>query len=73
MKHAMLGASQRFALGFSILGFCSLLLVFSASPAIGEHDRPQCAFCRRIAFLSGARVEVQRSPNFYLSAPASSW
>jgi 1-acyl-sn-glycerol-3-phosphate acyltransferase len=29
-----------------------------------KHDWPQRAFCRAIAFLSGARVEVRRAPGF---------
>jgi 1-acyl-sn-glycerol-3-phosphate acyltransferase len=51
----------------------SLLHFFVAAPALvflnifldmRKHDWLQRAFCRRIAFLSGARVKVCRSPRF---------
>jgi 1-acyl-sn-glycerol-3-phosphate acyltransferase len=51
----------------------TLLHFFTAAPALvflaifldpRKHDWLQRTFCRRIAFLSGARVEVQRAPGF---------
>jgi 1-acyl-sn-glycerol-3-phosphate acyltransferase len=67
MKHAML------VLRSALLWVLSILHFFVAAPVLvflgifldpRKHDWLQRAFCRRIAFLSGARVEVQRSPNF---------
>jgi len=51
----------------------TLLHFFTAAPALvflaifldpRKHDWLQRAFCRRIAFLSGARVEVRLAPGF---------
>ena len=67
MKHAML------VLRSAVLWALSILHFFVAVPVLvflgifldpRKHDWLQRAFCRRIAFLSGVRVEVQRSPNF---------
>jgi len=61
MKHALLVLRGTFLWVLSILHF------FVAAPTLvliaifldpREHDWLQRAFCRRIAFLSGARVEV---------------
>ena len=61
------------ALRSASLWFLSLLHFFIAAPTLvllgifldpRKHDWLQRAFCRRIAFLSGARVEVRRSPGF---------
>ena len=61
------------ALRSASLWFLSLLHFFTAAPTLvflgifldpRKHDWLQRAFCRRIAFLSGARVEVRRSPGF---------
>jgi 1-acyl-sn-glycerol-3-phosphate acyltransferase len=57
----------------AMLWVLTLLHFFIAAPALvflaifldpRKHDWLQRAFCRRIAFLSGARVEVQRAPGF---------
>jgi len=67
MKHALL------VLRSAVLWALSMLHFFVAAPVLvflgifldpRKHDWLQRAFCRRIAFLSGVRVEVQRSPNF---------
>jgi 1-acyl-sn-glycerol-3-phosphate acyltransferase len=67
MKHALL------VLRSAILWVLSILHFFIAAPILvllgvfldpRKHDWLQRAFCRRIAFLSGARVKVQRSPGF---------
>jgi 1-acyl-sn-glycerol-3-phosphate acyltransferase len=61
------------ALRSAILWILSLMHFFIAAPALvflnifldmRKHDWLQRAFCRRIAFLSGARVKVVRSPGF---------
>ena len=61
------------ALRSASLWFLSLLHFFIAAPTLvllgifldpRKHDWLQRAFCRRIAFLSGARVEVRRSLGF---------
>ncbi len=61
------------ALRSAFLWFLSVLHFFIAAPTLvflgvfldpRKHDWLQRAFCRRIAFLSGARVEVRRSPGF---------
>jgi 1-acyl-sn-glycerol-3-phosphate acyltransferase len=62
-----------FALRSAILWFLSALHFFIAAPMLvflnifldmRKHDWLQRGFCRRIAYLSGARVEVRRSPGF---------
>jgi 1-acyl-sn-glycerol-3-phosphate acyltransferase len=67
MKRALL------VLRSTILWVVTLLHFFTAAPTLvflgifldpRKHDWLQRAFCRRIAFLSGTRVEVQRSPGF---------
>jgi 1-acyl-sn-glycerol-3-phosphate acyltransferase len=67
MKRALL------ALRSAMLWILSLVHFFIAAPALvflnifldmRKHDWLQRAFCRRIAYLSGARVQVVRSPNF---------
>jgi 1-acyl-sn-glycerol-3-phosphate acyltransferase len=67
MKRALL------ALRSAILWILSFLHFFIAAPALvflnifldmRKHDWLQRAFCRRIAFLSGARVKVCLSPGF---------
>ncbi len=67
MKRALL------ALRSALLWILSLLHFFIFAPALvflnifldmRKHDWLQRAFCRRIAFLSGARVRVRRSPGF---------
>jgi 1-acyl-sn-glycerol-3-phosphate acyltransferase len=61
------------ALRSAILWVLSFVHFFIAAPFLvflnifldmRKHDWLQRAFCRRIAFLSGARVKVVRSPNF---------
>jgi 1-acyl-sn-glycerol-3-phosphate acyltransferase len=61
------------ALRSSLLWVFSILHFFIAAPTLvflgifldpRKHDWLQRAFCRRIAFLSGARVEVRCSPGF---------
>jgi 1-acyl-sn-glycerol-3-phosphate acyltransferase len=56
-----------------VLWVVTLLHFFIAAPVLvflaifldpRKHDWLQRAFCRRIAFLSGAQVEVQRAPGF---------
>jgi hypothetical protein len=58
-----------FAVRSAILWALSLLHFFVAAPALvflnifldmRKHDWLQRSFCRRIAFLSGARVKVRR-------------
>jgi 1-acyl-sn-glycerol-3-phosphate acyltransferase len=67
MKRALL------ALRSAFLWFLSILHFFIAAPTLvflaifldpRKHDWLQRGFCRRIAFFSGARVEVRRSPGF---------
>jgi 1-acyl-sn-glycerol-3-phosphate acyltransferase len=67
MKRALL------ALRSALLWFLSVLHFFIAAPSLvllgifldpRKHDWLQRGFCRRVAFLSGARVEVRRSPGF---------
>jgi 1-acyl-sn-glycerol-3-phosphate acyltransferase len=62
-----------FALRSALLWFLSILHFFFVAPTLvllgifldsRKHDWLQRGFCRRIAFLSGARVEVRRSPGF---------
>src|SRR5256886_17314494 len=57
----------------AILWFLSILHFFIVAPMLvvlgifldaRKHDWLQRTFCRRIAFLSGARVEVVRSAGF---------
>jgi 1-acyl-sn-glycerol-3-phosphate acyltransferase len=57
----------------AILWAASLVHFFIAAPTLvflgifldpRKHDWLQRSFCRRIVFLSGARVQVQRSPGF---------
>ena len=61
------------AMRSAILWILSLIHFFIAAPVLvflnvfldmRKHDWLQRAFCRRIAFLSGARVQVVRSPGF---------
>jgi 1-acyl-sn-glycerol-3-phosphate acyltransferase len=61
------------ALRSAFLWFLSILHFFIAAPTLvflgifldpRKHDWLQRDFCRRIAFFSGARVEVRRSPGF---------
>src|SRR5712671_1678745 len=67
MKRALL------ALRSALLWILSLLHFFIFAPALvflnifldmRKHDWLQRAFCRRIAFLSGARVQARRSSGF---------
>src|SRR4029077_11937948 len=62
-----------FALRSALLWILTLVHFFIAAPFLvflnifldmRKHDWLQRAFCRRIAFLSGARVKVIRSPGF---------
>jgi 1-acyl-sn-glycerol-3-phosphate acyltransferase len=67
MKGALLALRSVFLWSLSILHFfiAAPTLVFLAiflDPR--KHDWLQRDFCRRIAFFSGARVEVRRSPGF---------
>jgi 1-acyl-sn-glycerol-3-phosphate acyltransferase len=57
----------------AFLWFVSILHFFLAAPTlvflgifldIRKHDWLQRSFCRRIAFLSGVRVKIHRSPGF---------
>jgi 1-acyl-sn-glycerol-3-phosphate acyltransferase len=57
----------------AFLWFISILHFFLAAPTlvflgifldIRKHDWLQRSFCRRIAFLSGVRVKIHRSPGF---------
>jgi len=61
------------ALRSAFLWFLSVLHFFTAAPTLvflgifldsRKHDWLQRGFCRRIAFFSGTRVEVRRSPGF---------
>jgi 1-acyl-sn-glycerol-3-phosphate acyltransferase len=61
------------ALRSALLWFISCLHFFIAAPSLvflgifldmRKHDWLQRSFCRRIAFFSGARIEVHRSPGF---------
>ena len=67
MKRALLAARS------AVLWILSFLHFFVAAPTLvflnifldmRKHDWLQRAFCRRIAFLSGARVQISRSPGF---------
>jgi 1-acyl-sn-glycerol-3-phosphate acyltransferase len=67
MKRALL------ALRSAVLWFLTLLHFFTAAPVLvflgifldpRKYDWLQRAFCRRIAFLSGARVTAQHAPGF---------
>lgn len=64
---------SRLALRSAFLWFISILHFFVVAPILvllaifldpRKHDWLQRGFCRRIATLSGARVEVRRSPGF---------
>ncbi len=64
---------SRLALRSAFLWLLSILHFFFVAPTLvllaifldpRKHDWLQRGFCRRIAFLSGARVEVRRSPGF---------
>ncbi len=66
-------SSALLAVRAAILWAASLVHFFIAAPSLvvlgifldpRKHDWLQRSFCRRIVFLSGARVEVQRSPGF---------
>jgi 1-acyl-sn-glycerol-3-phosphate acyltransferase len=50
--------------GLHFFIFAPLLVFFAIFLAPRKHDWLQRSFCRRIAFLSGARVEVRRAPGF---------
>jgi 1-acyl-sn-glycerol-3-phosphate acyltransferase len=61
------------ALRSAFLWFVSILHFFLAAPTLvflgifldpRKHDWLQRSFCRRIAFLSGVRVKIHRSPGF---------
>jgi 1-acyl-sn-glycerol-3-phosphate acyltransferase len=61
------------ALRSAFLWFVSILHFFLAAPILvflgifldtRKHDWLQRSFCRRIAFLSGVRVKIHRSPGF---------
>jgi 1-acyl-sn-glycerol-3-phosphate acyltransferase len=65
--------STLLALHSAVLWLLSFLHFFFVAPILvllgvfldpRKHDWLQRGFCRRIAFLSGARVEVRRSPGF---------
>jgi 1-acyl-sn-glycerol-3-phosphate acyltransferase len=67
MKRALLAVRS------AVLWILSFLHFFVAAPTLvflnifldmRKHDWLQRAFCRRIAFLSGARVQISRSPGF---------
>lgn len=67
MKRALL------ALRSALLWILSILHFFIVAPTLvflgifldpRKHDWLQRSFCRRIAYLSGARVQVRRSPGF---------
>ena len=67
MKRSLLALRSAFLWAVSVLHF------FIAAPALvflgifldpRKHDWLQRGFCRRIAFLSGAHVEVHRAPGF---------
>jgi 1-acyl-sn-glycerol-3-phosphate acyltransferase len=67
MKNAWLAVRS------AILWFFSILHFFIAAPMLvflgifldpRKHDWLQRAFCRRIAFLSGAKVNIVRAPGF---------
>ncbi len=67
MKRALL------ALRSALLWVLSILHFFIVAPILvllgifldpRKHDWLQRSFCRRIAYFSGARVEVLRSPGF---------
>ena len=66
-------SSALLAVRAAILWALSLVHFFIAAPSLvvlgifldpRKHDWLQRSFCRRIVFLSGARVEVRRSPGF---------
>jgi 1-acyl-sn-glycerol-3-phosphate acyltransferase len=61
------------ALRSAFLWFVSILHFFLAAPSLvflgifldtRKHDWLQRSFCRRIAFLSGVRIKIHRSPGF---------
>ena len=61
------------ALRSAILWFLSIVHFFIAAPMLvflnifldmRKHDWLQRGFCKRVAYLSGARVEVRRAPGF---------
>ena len=67
MKRALLAVRS------AVLWILSFLHFFVAAPTLvflnifldmRKHDWLQRAFCRRIAFLSGARIQISRSPGF---------
>ena len=67
MKRAWLAARSAFLWLASIVHFfvaAPMLVFLNIFLDMRKHDWLQRDFCRRIAFLSGARVEVRRSPGF---------
>jgi 1-acyl-sn-glycerol-3-phosphate acyltransferase len=67
MKRGLLALRSAFLWIFSGLHFfvvAPLLVFLGIFLDPHKHDWLQRSFCRRIAFLSGARVEVIRSPGF---------
>jgi 1-acyl-sn-glycerol-3-phosphate acyltransferase len=67
MKHAYLAVRSAILWTLSIIHFfiaAPFLVFLNIFLDMRKHDWLQRAFCRRIAFLSGAHVKVQRSPGF---------
>ncbi len=67
MKRAYLALRSVVLWSLSIIHFfiaAPFLVFLNIFLDMRKHDWLQRAFCRRIAFLSGARVKIVRSPNF---------
>ena len=67
MKHAWLALRSVLLWIFSGLHFfivAPTLVLLGAILDARKHDWLQRGFCRRIAFLSGAKIEVRQSPGF---------
>lgn len=67
MKRVWLALRSTILWGLSIAHFfiaAPMLVFLNIFLDMRKHDWLQRGFCRRIAYLSGARVEVRRSPGF---------
>lgn len=67
MKRALLALRSAFLWTLSLLHFflvAPLLVFLGVFLDPHKHDWLQRTFCRRIVFLSGARVQAVRSPGF---------
>ena len=67
MKRAWLALRSAFLWGLSFAHFfidVPILVFLNVFLDMRQHDWLQRDFCRRIAYFSGARIQVRRSPGF---------